>query len=125
MTLAGHQAEQAHVSAEINTIRAVAALVGLGDDIPRAVNILAGILAVMWDPFAILLLVSAASASQSTTVQVQTKVEPVRTVPELVQERTASVAKPRRKPGARKTAVRKPKKPATPRLVAVNDNPAA
>ena len=56
--LAGYQAERAHIEGEINTIRAIASAVGFGDDVGRAVNILAGILAVMWDPFAVLLLVA-------------------------------------------------------------------
>jgi len=55
---ASGQAEHAHVEAEINTIRAVASVVGLGNDPVLAVNILAGILAVMWDPFAVLLLLA-------------------------------------------------------------------
>jgi hypothetical protein len=58
--LAGHQAEHAHVEAEINTIRAIASVVGLTNDPVLAVNILAGILAVMWDPFAVLLLLASA-----------------------------------------------------------------
>jgi hypothetical protein len=56
--LASRQAERAHVENEINTIRAIASAVGLSDDVGRAVRILAGILAVMWDPFAVLLLLT-------------------------------------------------------------------
>jgi hypothetical protein len=53
-----------------------ASMVGLGDDISRAVNILAGILAVLWDPFAVLLLV--ASARQLPTPVAKPIVKPVR-----------------------------------------------
>jgi hypothetical protein len=48
--LAGHQAEHAHVESEINSIRAVASVVGL--DPVLAVNILAGITALEFRRFA-------------------------------------------------------------------------
>jgi len=100
--LAGHQAERAHVEGELNTIRAVASLVGLGDDPVRAVNILAGILAVMWDPFAVLLLLAS-----------------------VRHEQPAPIAKPATKPArnpAKDKAKAKRKPVAKPKLVLANDN---
>ncbi len=100
--LAGHEAERAHVEAEINTIRAVAAVVGLGNDPVLAVNILAGIFAVMWDPFAVLLLLASVRHDQPAPA-------------------AKPNAKPVRKPANRKAKAKR--KPMTkPKLVATNDN---
>jgi hypothetical protein len=73
-------------------------MVGLGNDINRAVNILAGVLAVLWDPFAMLLLVAS--------------------VRHLPVPAANPVARPVRKPKARAAAKRK----ALTKLKTANDN---
>ena len=57
--VAGKQADRANVERELNTVRAIAQVVGLGNDPALAVNVLAGTLATLWDPFAVLLLLAA------------------------------------------------------------------
>jgi hypothetical protein len=85
VSMAGHVAEHDRVESEINTIRAVAGVVGLGNDPVLAVNLLAGLLAVLWDPFAVFLLVASTRRAE----------KPVRAVVR------------RRRPAARKPAAKK------------------
>jgi hypothetical protein len=59
-----------HALAEVQTIRYLAHVFGLGDDVETAVSVLSLVVACMWDPFAVLLLVSASA--------VETKRRPAR-----------------------------------------------
>lgn len=54
-----------HALAEVQTVRYLARLVGLGDDVETAVSALSLAIAGMWDPFAVLLLVVATTSGQA------------------------------------------------------------
>ncbi len=78
ISLATKQMDRNNVERELGTVRAVAQTIGLGDDPAMAVNAMAGTLAVLWDPFAVLLLLAATRQAPPAKPVAQPVRKPIR-----------------------------------------------